>query len=173
MTFFECLLDTLPVPDPHVPRYGQLQSPIRVTRRAASTTAEAMGAAAGSTFSILSPVVAPNRASERVGTASPTNRQAQLLSRNTATANSAPLDAVPAAGFAAFFGPSEGSGSRSALGLTLPVVTVLPPEEETMDASVDELGALEIENLGLTKWTIESVNRCLTGDKPRKPKVYR
>jgi len=172
MTFFECLLDTLPVPDPHAPRYGQLQSPIRVTRRAASTTAEAMGAAAGSTFSILSPVVAPNRASERVGTASPTNRQAQLLSRSTATANSAPLDEVPA-GFAAFFGPSEGSGSRSALGLTLPVETVLPPEEEMMGASVDELEALEIENLGLTKWTIESVNRCLTGDKPRKPKVYR
>ena len=195
MTFFECLLDTLPVPDPHAPRYGQLQSPIRVTQRTASTTAEfdfegrrketgtAMGVAGA--LSILSPVVAPNRSSERIGTASPTNRQAQLLSRSSATANSnsAPLAGVPAldstqdnphdslqgsSGFASFFGPSEGSGSRSALGLSLPLETVLPPEEESV-----ELDTLEIENLGLAKWTVESVNRCLMGDKPRKIKDYR
>ena len=37
----------------------------------------------------------------------------------------------------------------------------------------DEGEIEEIRNVGLEKWSVDSVERCLTGDRPSKPKDYR
>ena len=40
-----------------------------------------------------------------------------------------------------------------------------------LDEGEDEIE--EIRNVGLEKWSVDSVERCLTGDTPSKPKDYR
>jgi len=199
MTIFECLLDSLPVPDPHAPRYGTLPSPIRVTRRTAP---------AGLSFESVtgsSPITGVSSSSVlRAGTASPTQRHQPHVSFSpagsaatstttaTATATAAAAARVGTAAspsrnrtplaskqsqapslvedsFASFFDATpETIGPNS---LPLETEVVLPPDDQ-VEATVD-LADLEIENQGLQRWTVESVTRCLTGDKPKPPKVYR
>ena len=65
--------------------------------------------------------------------------------------------------------------------MDLPLDCTLPPElaEPTVHfgpgtmGEEDEGEIEEIRNVGLEKWSVDSVERCLTGDRPSKPKDYR
>ena len=78
--------------------------------------------------------------------------------------------------FASFFDGGDGGTA-----VDLPLDCTLPPElaEPTVHfgpgtmGEEDEGEIEEIRNVGLEKWSVDSVERCLTGDRPSKPKDYR
>lgn len=151
MTFFECLLDNMHVPEPKVPRYGQLPSPIRVSRVPATAAA-----------------VSP----QRIGTAMSPNSRALKTRENTSinsrasTSQGARLPSLGNSPTAS--GSLQASDGGFSFGEYLPTEQpILPVDELTLDDA-----EVIVENSGLEKWTIESVKRCLTGDKPSKPKLY-
>jgi len=184
MTFFECLLDNLPVPLAKVPRYGQLPSPIRVSRKTPAHFSpmqgvKRVGSASPSAHSLsasASPLSPSRQPVGRVGTAASGSRPAisrqGVASRPETSASPTHSSTLLAdSTFSTFFDGGD-----------LPMDCTLPPElaEPTvhfgpgtlgLDEGEDEIE--EIRNVGLEKWSVDSVERCLTGDRPSKPKDYR
>jgi len=193
MTIFECLLDSMPVPDPHAPRYGTLPSPIRVIRRTPPgfSLEPVMGSSpiTSSSSVLRAGTASPTQRHQPHVTFSPTGSAATSTATATATATattrvstatSSSRNRTPVASksqapslvqdsFASFFDTTPETRGSSALPLETEVV--LPPDVQ-VEATVD-LADLEIENQGLQRWTVESVTRCLSGDKPLPPKIYR
>lgn len=152
MTFFECLLDTMHVPEPKVPRYGQLPSPIRVTRVTPT----------GSNFP-----GSPTNMLARLSTTPPppsrltTTRDSSSNSLRARTSQSGSSPRLPNLG-------SCSSGMSNSAAFSFDDF----PLEEPIFPMGEEEGKVMVENAGLEKWAVTSVRRCLTGDKPRKIKHY-
>lgn len=211
MTFFECLLDNLPVPSAKVPRYGQLPSPIRVSRKTPTTSTG--GGSLASTWGLRDAtsqapaLFSPMQGGKRAGSASPSahslSASASPLSPSrqpvgrvgTAASGSRPAisrqgvasrpetSASPThsstlladSAFSTFFDGGDGGTV-----VNLPMDCTLPAAEPTVHFGPGTLGLdegegeiEEIRNVGLEKWSVDSVERCLTGDRPSKPKDYR
>ena len=148
MTFFECLLDTMHVPEPKVPRYGQLPSPIKVTRVA---TAASHGSRM---FRLGMTPPPPSRAT--------TTRDYMPSSSSGARASTSEAGSRL---------PNLSSGSERGTSFNSSFSFDLPLEEPILPMEEEEKGELMVENAGLARWTVDSVQRCLNGEKPRKPKL--
>ena len=153
-TFFELLLDTMEVPDPHAPRFGMLRtSPSRHGSRARSRSPIARAASQGTTASVT----------DQGGRYLPSNKP------HTASAGlSTAFSSLSVAATETLTQTATGTSSAGG-----PVAYT----EATLRSNQDDEASFEeddpIANDPFDKWDLRSVERAMTGDKRERAKDYR